>query len=134
MRYGHTASICHYRFDKNWITLKSISGQPQPQVHLTEQPFEYDPIAYMAQSILDFGDDQGWFMDTGATNHISINESPIDSSIPYGGTETMAVGNGKKLQISRIDKASLSSTTSYPLILNSVLQVPSITTNLISVS
>ncbi|XP_060964693.1 uncharacterized protein LOC133033680 [Cannabis sativa] len=95
MRYGHTAPTCHYRFDKNWITPKSVVGNPPPQAHLTEQVLEYDPTAFVAQTIPDFGDDQGWYVDTGATHHISYNEAPLDSSTPYSGQETVAVGDGQ---------------------------------------
>uniref|UniRef100_A0A803NKT0 Integrase catalytic domain-containing protein n=1 Tax=Cannabis sativa TaxID=3483 RepID=A0A803NKT0_CANSA len=57
MKFGHTAITCHYRFDRNWVTPKASAAQPQ--VNLTEQSFEYDPQAFVAQFVPDFGDDVG---------------------------------------------------------------------------
>uniref|UniRef100_A0A803P3U5 Retrovirus-related Pol polyprotein from transposon TNT 1-94-like beta-barrel domain-containing protein n=1 Tax=Cannabis sativa TaxID=3483 RepID=A0A803P3U5_CANSA len=134
MRYGHTAPTCHYRFDKNWVNPKSVIGNPQPQVNITEQTLDYDPTAFVAQNVPGFGDDQGWYVDTGATHHISYSEAPLDTTTPYSDSESVAVGDGKKLIISHIGKAFIPSKNSSPLLLNSVLQVPSITKNLVSVS
>lgn len=132
MRFGHTAAVCHYRFDRSWITPKTSSSQSQ--VHLTEQTLDYDPQAFVAQAIPDFGDDSGWFVDSGATNHVTYSGDILDSAAPYTGQETLAVANGKQLLISHIGHARLSSTPSSTLQLNSVLQVPSVTKNLVSVS
>ena len=83
----------------------------------------------------DFGDDSSWYVDMGATNHVANTFDVVDTAIPYNGTETLAVGNGKKLVISHIGSASLpSSSNSCPLHLKFVLHVPAVTKNLVSVS
>uniref|UniRef100_A0A803PJW7 GAG-pre-integrase domain-containing protein n=1 Tax=Cannabis sativa TaxID=3483 RepID=A0A803PJW7_CANSA len=131
MRFGHTAATCHYRFDRNWVTPKA--PHPQPQANIVEQTIYYDPQAFLAQTVLDFGDDEGWYVDTGATNHIAQSTDNLKSVIPYSCQETVAVANGKKLSISNIGTTTLPS-KSCPLNLNSVLQIPTITKNLVSVS
>ncbi|XP_060957927.1 retrovirus-related Pol polyprotein from transposon RE2 isoform X2 [Cannabis sativa] len=131
MRFGHTAATCHYRYDRNWVTPKA--PHPQPQANLAEHTIDYDPQAFLAQTVPDFGDDEGWYVDTGATNHIAQSTDNLESIIPYSGQETVAVANGKKLIISNIGKATLSS-KSCSLNLDSVLQIPTITKNLVSVS
>uniref|UniRef100_A0A803NTT3 Uncharacterized protein n=1 Tax=Cannabis sativa TaxID=3483 RepID=A0A803NTT3_CANSA len=42
------------------------------------------------------------YADTGATNHIAQGMEHIESEIPYSGSDTLAVGNGKRLAISHV--------------------------------
>ncbi|KAM6552097.1 hypothetical protein CsatB_001905 [Cannabis sativa] len=100
LRYGHTAPVCHYRFDKNWVTPKPGSSthsqnQPPPKAFLTEHEFDYDPQAFAASFVPDFGDDSGWFVDTGATNHVTNDIGHLDSATVYPGSEGLAVGDGQ---------------------------------------
>ena len=133
MKFGHTAAICHYRFDRSWVTPKS-SSTSQSQAHLTEYGLDYDPQAFVVQTVPDFGDDAGWYVDSRATNHVTNSGDILDQATPYNGHETLAVANGKKLLISHIDRAHIPSTSSSSLQLSFVLQVPSVTKNLVSVS
>uniref|UniRef100_A0A803Q8R6 Retrovirus-related Pol polyprotein from transposon TNT 1-94-like beta-barrel domain-containing protein n=1 Tax=Cannabis sativa TaxID=3483 RepID=A0A803Q8R6_CANSA len=92
LRFGHTTAVCHYQFDKKFVTPK------------------------------------------GATNHISYGTTNLDTATPYHGTETLAIGNRKKLLISHIGQSSIPYIDSSPLHLNNILHVPSIKKNLVSVS
>uniref|UniRef100_A0A803QAP9 Uncharacterized protein n=1 Tax=Cannabis sativa TaxID=3483 RepID=A0A803QAP9_CANSA len=83
MKFGHTAVTYHYRFDGNWITRKASTAQPQ--ANLTEQSLDYDPQAFLAQSVPDFGDDVGWYVDSGATNHIAHSLDNLESVTPFTG-------------------------------------------------
>uniref|UniRef100_A0A803Q8D0 Integrase catalytic domain-containing protein n=1 Tax=Cannabis sativa TaxID=3483 RepID=A0A803Q8D0_CANSA len=112
LKIGHTAHVCHYRFDKNW------------QV-------EYDPMAYSTTMVQDFGDDCQWFADIGTTHHVTSDNTQLAQSLPYNGTESLAVGNGKKLMISHTGSTFLPYSS---LALKSVLHVPQITENLVSIS
>uniref|UniRef100_A0A803PRX7 Reverse transcriptase Ty1/copia-type domain-containing protein n=1 Tax=Cannabis sativa TaxID=3483 RepID=A0A803PRX7_CANSA len=105
-----------------------------PRAYVTEHDFEYDPQAFATSFIPDFGDDSGWYVDTGATNHLTNGLDSHESAIPYPSTESLAVGDGKKLLISNIGLATLPAFNSTNLKLNSVLHVPVITKNLVSVS
>uniref|UniRef100_A0A803Q341 Retrovirus-related Pol polyprotein from transposon TNT 1-94-like beta-barrel domain-containing protein n=1 Tax=Cannabis sativa TaxID=3483 RepID=A0A803Q341_CANSA len=91
---------------------------------------KYDPQAYASTFLPDFEDDSGWFVDTGATNHVTSATENLETTATYTGHEGLAVGDGKKLSISHIGSTSLQSFNSLPLKLNPVLHVPSITKNL----
>uniref|UniRef100_A0A803QI42 Retrovirus-related Pol polyprotein from transposon TNT 1-94-like beta-barrel domain-containing protein n=1 Tax=Cannabis sativa TaxID=3483 RepID=A0A803QI42_CANSA len=85
--------------------------------------------------ILVLGDDESWYVDTGAINHVTFGTTQLDSATPYNGTKTIVVGNGKKLLVSHIGQSTIPSYVyNQPIHLNYVLHVPSITKNLVSVS
>uniref|UniRef100_A0A803Q570 Retrovirus-related Pol polyprotein from transposon TNT 1-94-like beta-barrel domain-containing protein n=1 Tax=Cannabis sativa TaxID=3483 RepID=A0A803Q570_CANSA len=81
-----------------------------------------------------FGDDSGWFAEAGAINHVTNSVDNLDSDMIYTGTETLSIGDGKKLLISHVGSACLPSSSSAPLNLHYVLEVPYINKNLVSVS
>uniref|UniRef100_A0A803NLQ8 Integrase catalytic domain-containing protein n=1 Tax=Cannabis sativa TaxID=3483 RepID=A0A803NLQ8_CANSA len=64
-KLGHTASVCHYRFDKNF----------QPP--------------------------------TRANNHVATGMEHLENETPYLGSDSLAVGNGKQLQISHLDTTAV---------------------------
>ena len=132
MKYGHSAPIFHYRFDRNWVTPKSLSSQPQ--VNLTEQNCSFDSQGFVPQTLPDYGDDVGWYVDTGATNHVAFTMANLDNATTYTGPESVTVGDGKQLVISHVGHTTIPSLSSKPLTLQSVLHVPSIKKNLVSVS
>uniref|UniRef100_A0A803Q264 Retrovirus-related Pol polyprotein from transposon TNT 1-94-like beta-barrel domain-containing protein n=1 Tax=Cannabis sativa TaxID=3483 RepID=A0A803Q264_CANSA len=110
------------------------STNPSLRAYLTEHEFDYDPQAFSTLFLPNFGSDSGWFMDIGATNHVTNGIENLDSSTAYSRPEGLAVGDGKKLVISKVCLATLPSLNSCPLKLNLVLHVPTITKNLVSVS
>uniref|UniRef100_A0A803NPY8 Integrase catalytic domain-containing protein n=1 Tax=Cannabis sativa TaxID=3483 RepID=A0A803NPY8_CANSA len=141
LRYGHTAPVCHYRYDRNWVTPKQGSNNSSatnnnnpPRAYMAEHEFDYDPQAFATSFIPDFGDDSGWFVDTGATNHVTNGLENLDSAVAYPGSEGLAVGDGKKLLISNIGLATLPTSKNTHLNLQSILHVPAMTKNLVSVS
>ena len=85
----------------------------------------------MASPIADF--QEAWFLDTGATHHLSHNEDNLQNTYPYQAGDKVAVGNGKKLSISHVGSKTLH-TPHQSFYLQSVFYVPHLTTNLISVS
>jgi histone deacetylase 1/2 len=77
------------------------------------------------------GDD--WYLDSGASHHLTQNERNLNNFAPYTGTNRVTVDNGKHL--------SISNTGSHRLVFNShsfqlrkVFHVPFISANLISVA
>ena len=49
-----------------------------------------------------------WYLDNGATNHVTNALGNININSEYQGNEKLAVGNGEKLLISHIGKSMLS--------------------------
>ena len=43
-----------------------------------------------------------WFVDFGATNHITSNLNNLSLHAPYNGGDKVAIGNGKTLPISHV--------------------------------
>ena len=76
-----------------------------------------------------------WYPDSGATNHLTLDESNLHSSTEYNGQQQIYMGNGKGLSIHNIGQSFFHSPyLSKNLVLNKLLHVPSITKNLLSVS
>ncbi|KAL5728168.1 hypothetical protein ACHQM5_001281 [Ranunculus cassubicifolius] len=73
-----------------------------------------------------------WILDTGATNHVTVDSSHLSHLSEYYGPEKLHVGNGDALPIYNTG-FSLLPTPSKHLLLKNVLHVPSITHNLLSV-
>ena len=95
--------------------------------------------AYMAnfESIVDYG----WYLDSGATHHLTNNMENLHFKEEYKGTDKLIIGNGQGLSISHIGHAFLSFRASkYPythattIAFKDMLLVPTITKNLLSIS
>ena len=115
-RQGHTAVQCFYRFDRSYHGQENLKSAGQN-----------DSSAYVATpSTLE---DPDWYMDSGATNHITHQNVP--GIIEAG---NISVGNGHRLKVARSAHASFNSSTSRSLNLNRVLVVPDIKKNLVSVA
>lgn len=74
-----------------------------------------------------------WIMDTGASHHVTQDLQQLSLANPYPGTDQVIVGDGTGMNITHIGHTSLHTQTK-PLFLNQVLHVPSIQSNLLSVS
>lgn len=71
-----------------------------------------------------------WYLDTGASAHMTSNVALLDSSIPYTGSDCVIVGNGARLSITHVGSCTINNS----IVLRNVLVVPNITKNLLSVS
>lgn len=75
-----------------------------------------------------------WYLDSGATNHVTNAPRNINISSEYQGNDKLAVGNYEKLQISHIGHSVLPTCDPHKhIVLNNILCVPNITKNLISI-
>lgn len=79
-------------------------------------------------------EDPSWYIDSGASSHITNDSGKLLDFQPYFGSEELLVGNGNGLKIKHIGSVLLATYSHKPLLLNHVLHVPHITKNLLSVS
>ena len=81
--------------------------------------------------------DTNWYLDSGATHHLTNDMSNLSMAEPFTGTSKLVIGNGVGLFITHTGSAVLriqSSINHSDLKLNNILLVPKITKNLISIS
>lgn len=76
--------------------------------------------------------DNNWYMDSGATAHLSNSAGILKSIFNPGIGKSVTVANGRQIPITKSGSFSFASKT-RPLSLKSVLVTPSIIKNLISV-
>lgn len=154
-KLGHFTDRCFHHFDRNFqrpnftgfvkfsvqtdqkAYLAAICGSTEVSLPETSSVqyshFSGTPEAYFASP--ESVSDSLWFVDSGATNHITSNFNNLTLHSQYQGTEKITVGNGKKLPIKHVGKklptqAKPISTLSLP----NVLHVPAMTKDLINVS
>ncbi|KAH9670341.1 putative LRR receptor-like serine/threonine-protein kinase [Citrus sinensis] len=84
--------------------------------------------------------DDGWYLDSGATHHLTNNMENLQISEEFKGTDQLIIGNGEGLSITHVGFAFLSQRASNSLsahsrtALKDILLVPSITKSLLSIS
>ncbi|KAH9769131.1 retrovirus-related pol polyprotein from transposon RE1 [Citrus sinensis] len=100
----------------------------------------YAPAEAYVANFESFADD-GWYLDSGATHHLTNNMENLHFKEDYKGTDQLIIGNGQGLSISHIGHAFLSFRASkHPythastIALKDMLLVPTITKNLLSIS
>jgi histone deacetylase 1/2 len=109
---GHPAQRCFKRFDSNY------NGPPQKSASNA--------------TTSSYGVDTNWYMDTGATDHITGDLERLSFCDKYNGGEQVHAANGSGMDIMHIGHSTLRSPSSN-LRLNRVLHVPQEKTNLLSV-
>lgn len=57
--------------------------------------------------------DPSWCIDSSATNHITSSLSNLSLHFPYGGSDKVAVGNGKTLPIANVGLSQMFTQTNY---------------------
>nr|GLL27111.1 hypothetical protein L195_g010371 [Ipomoea trifida] len=107
-KLNHIALDCWYRFDYSYQS----EDLPQALAALTLN-----------------NNDPSFYMDSGATAHMTNNAGMLSYTKPYKGNDVIYVGNGNKLDITHSGNACIGE-----LNLKDVLVVPKLKKNLISVS
>jgi Reverse transcriptase (RNA-dependent DNA polymerase)/gag-polypeptide of LTR copia-type/GAG-pre-integrase domain len=122
---GHQARNCWYRSDlTNYPEVSSTTIQ----AHLAQPTIQ----ANSAQpDSISSGPD--WYLDSGATHHVTNDINNLSSYMPYDGMDSLKIGNGLGMRISHIGSCKLT-LANYALVLSDVLYVPSFTKNLLSLS
>ncbi|PKU77483.1 Retrovirus-related Pol polyprotein from transposon TNT 1-94 [Dendrobium catenatum] len=105
---GHSAIHCWYRNDSSYNT---------------------PPQAYVAT---DSHQNADWFLDSGATEHLTANPTQLQNIQPYNGNSQVQVGNGQQLSIAHTGQGLLP-TPSRKLQLSNILHVPHLSHNLLSI-
>lgn len=140
---GHSAQVCFYRYERQ---------APLTNTHRGASVVGVNTIIPVSPSFLVAGQDYmvthngnsfiarpetvidpNWYVDSGATNHVTPDYQNIQQPIDYGGNECVTVGNGSNLFVSHIGSSYICSNSGV-LNLENVLCVLAITKNLISVS
>ncbi|KAM1487868.1 hypothetical protein ACFX2I_001889 [Malus domestica] len=75
---------------------------------------------------------QVWIADSGATNHMTADFNNLTLATPYPTSETVQTANGEGLRVSHIGSTILKPHI-HPIKLNSILYVPQLSQNLLSV-
>nr|CDH30699.1 putative Ty1-copia-like retrotransposon [Cercis chinensis] len=121
-KIGHVATECWHRFDNQFQPKASHSNQFSSSAQ--------DPQALMAAPGL-LGETP-WFLDTGATHHVTSDLANLSLHNPFSGDDKVIVGNGKGLYVLHTGHSSIP-TSQGALLLKNVLHVPKIAANLVSV-
>ncbi|GAU49079.1 hypothetical protein TSUD_406850 [Trifolium subterraneum] len=76
--------------------------------------------------------DPSWYMDTGATSHMTSSQGNLSSYFKLSNNNKIIVGNGHSVPIYGLGSTKLA-TPHPPLVLNNVLHAPNLIKNLVSV-
>ena len=112
---GHYANVCPDRFNREIATATPVANIGE---------------AFSASSIAFDPPISDWYLDTGASAHMTPTPAQLHSSTSYTGSDSVVVGNGALLPISHIGTCYLNNS----IHLSEVLVVPGLTKNLLSVS
>ncbi|KAJ4758161.1 polyprotein [Rhynchospora pubera] len=122
---GHNARICWWRCD-----MRYSDDIPPPQ---QSQPPSMPPQAHVAHTVASTSTPTEWYLDSGATHHITSDINNLSSFVPYDGMDRLQIGDGNGMSISHIGSFTIHVGT-VSIILNDVLLVPHFTKNLLSLS
>lgn len=76
--------------------------------------------------------DPSWYLDTGASNHVTPDLSALSLQAPYNGPSEVCIGNDQNLTVTN-KGSSILPTPIHTFSLRNILHVPSLSTNLLSV-
>lgn len=99
-----------------------MTGPRDPSANIAE--------AFNASCSLSPDETSDWYMDSGASTHMTPSPNGLNAVISYGGKDRVLVGNGSSLNISHTGSCDINSEVT----LRNVLVVPHLTCNLLSIS
>jgi hypothetical protein len=109
MKIGHIVATCWYRFDEDFV-----------------------PDNRMAAMASSLPTGPNWYLDSGATNHITGELEALTMHEKYSGNDQVQAVNDAGMDIIHVDKTVLPS-ISHLLHLNNVLHVPHAHKHLVSI-
>jgi hypothetical protein len=120
---GHLASRCHRRFKQDFLGIGNNGKGNKRQASMATTP-GYTPS---------YPIDAPWYVDSGATDHLTSQMNKLNARESYQGTDKVHTANGAGMHISHIGQASVPTYTSAQLRLANILHVPSLTRDLLFV-
>lgn len=124
---GHTTAHCYFRSDQNYMG--SVPNMANTVFSAPNSSRGHSACLVSANTVFDLN----WYMDSGASNHITHDATNLNEiTNPYGKSDIF-VDNGEKLQVCNTGVSSLP-WKNESLKLNQVLHAPKFTKNLLSVS
>ncbi|KAL4325754.1 hypothetical protein GQ457_11G003440 [Hibiscus cannabinus] len=147
-KLGHLVDRCWHRFDENFVPVTARSKEPakaESNANVCSLDVETTSCACRGGSSavaepntehqvnMVTASPGPWFVESGASHHVSSNQANVLHGMDYEGPSMLTVGNGVKVPIYHIGQSSLLA-ASRSLKLNQVFHVPNITKNLVSVS
>ncbi|PON69507.1 hypothetical protein TorRG33x02_259330 [Trema orientale] len=122
---GHVAIKYYHHFDISFQS-PDISSHGTSQGNSPHQAYLALPTTVV---------DSAWYLDSGATNHVTADLNNLYVKSDYKGKEKFLVENGFKLSISHIGSNTFNTLNqSSSLLLKNILHVPCISKNLLSIS
>jgi histone deacetylase 1/2 len=122
---GHIASRCFKRFKQEYLGVDNDGRYMDRQVAAATTHGHGHTSSHSV--------DPGWYMDTGATDHLTNELDKLTVKENYRGNDQVHAANGNGMQIHHIGHSSLPTPSSQSLHLKGVLHVPSVTRSLLSV-
>jgi hypothetical protein len=110
MKIGHIAAHCWYRYDEDFMPDNRVAG-----------------MASTSNAA-----DPNWYLDSGATNHITRELEKLTIHEPYHGNNQIRAVNSEGMDIVHVGNTVLSTST-RPLHLNHLLHVPHTHKQLVSI-
>lgn len=133
--FGHTADKCYHRFDASYI---GNATSPQNQRGYNDGSGNYNQATAMFAA-QDNATEFNWYPDSGASNHVTNELSNLNLAADYHGQNKLQIGNGSGLDICHVGNSIVSSfphknRNTHLFKLDTLLHVPQITKNLLSVA
>jgi histone deacetylase 1/2 len=98
--------------------------------HRFDQAYQADDTVKLANAAV--CNDVNWYVDTGATDHVTNDMERLTTKERYAGGDQIHVANGAGLSITHVGHSSIAGSV-RPLYLNKILYAPKINKHLISV-
>jgi histone deacetylase 1/2 len=120
---GHKASSCFKRFKQDYLGVDNDGRYMERQVAAATTPGQTSSYSV----------DSGWYMDTGATDHLTNHLDKLTVKENYTGNDQVHAANGHGMHIHHIGQTTIPTSSSHSLRLKGILHVPSVTRSLLSV-
>uniref|UniRef100_A0A803PQB9 Reverse transcriptase Ty1/copia-type domain-containing protein n=1 Tax=Cannabis sativa TaxID=3483 RepID=A0A803PQB9_CANSA len=90
-RYGHSAAYCYNRYDENYMGLDPSAGSSGLSGKGSQNGNNSGASAFVATP--EMVEDGAWYVDSGASSHITADTNNMNQKSDYNGEETLTVGN-----------------------------------------
>ncbi|KAL4273586.1 hypothetical protein GQ457_13G028300 [Hibiscus cannabinus] len=124
---------------KQFSCLTGGGSSSNGPVELSSQSFQplvslpSAPMSFAASPVTSAMNGGAWCPDSGASHHVTYDQSNLQPGVPYAGNNSLLMGDGAGVLIRHVGQGSLY-TSAKPLFLQNLLHVPMIKKNLLSVS